>query len=506
MDYTHYAPHGYCIAWDQKLLWTFVIGNLLVALSYVTIPVGLLIVVRRRRDLKHNWIVALFAAFIFCCAITHSVKIWTFWHPDYWIEAIADGVTGLVSVASAIALFKLIPVLVMIPHREEFEATERKLNEAQKERHKYEALLRKKIIAQSIPIPVWTCDANGDCNFINDRWLAYTGSTLEDNLGRGWSKFIAPDDLEGVSAAWQSAVASGASEFDYEFRLISKDGEIRRFSSHGVRIDDAEDEDNAIWFGCAIDVEAERAFKETLEELVKERTEELSTVNNELEQFNYIAAHDLREPLRVVRGFSDLLKETAGPELSGESLQYLEFIDQSVVRMQQLIDSLLQLSRIGRSKTEFTKVNARDCVDAALVNLSAQIEQRGCTIKIAENLPILYGNESQLVQVFQNLISNAVKFSREEQGFIEIESSVDGDLAVISIKDKGIGIEAEFLERVFVPFQRLHSREEYDGSGIGLSIVKKIVELHNGSIQVQSKKGEGSTFSVRFKLWKEDNN
>lgn len=503
MDYTHYAPHGYCIAWDQKLLWTFVIGNLLVALSYVTIPVGLLIVVRRRRDLKHNWIVALFAAFIFCCAITHSVKIWTFWHPDYWIEAIADGVTGLVSVASAIALFKLIPVLVMIPHREEFEATERKLDEARKERHKYEALLRKKKIAQSIPIPVWTCDANGDCNFINDRWLAYTGSTLEDNLGRGWSKFIAPDDLEGVSAAWQSAVASGASEFDYEFRLISKDGELRRFSSHGVRIDDAEDEDNAIWFGCAIDVEAERAFKETLEELVKERTEELTAVNNELEQFNYIAAHDLREPLRVVRGFSDLLRDSVGPELSGESLQYLEFIDQSVVRMQQLIDSLLQLSRIGRSKTEFTKVNARDCIDAALENLSAQIEQRGCTIKIAENLPILYGNESQLVQVFQNLISNAVKFSREEQGVIEIESSVDGDLAVISIKDNGIGIEEQFIERVFVPFQRLHSREEYDGSGIGLSIVKKIVELHRGRIKVESKKGEGSTFSVLLKIWKE---
>lgn len=503
MDFTHYAPHGYCIAWDQKLLWTFVIGNLLVALSYVSIPVGLLIVVRRRRDLKHNWIVALFAAFIFCCAITHLVKIWTFWHPDHWIEAIADGVTGLVSVASAIALFKLIPVIVEIPHQEELEATERKLDEAQKERHKYEALLRKKIIAQSIPIPVWTCDANGDCNFINDRWLAYTGSTLEDNLGRGWSKYIAPDDLEGVSTAWQNAVNSGDSEFDYEFRLISKDGELRRFSSHGVRIDDAEDEDNAIWFGCAIDVEAERVFKETLEELVQERTEELTAVNNELEQFNYIAAHDLREPLRVVRGFSDLLKESAGPELSGESLQFLEFIDQSVARMQQLIDSLLQLSRIGRSRTEFTRVDLRECIDSALDNLSAQIEQRGCRIELADELPVLYGNESQLGQVFQNLISNAVKFSSKEDGVIEVYSSIDGDFAVISVKDNGIGIESEFLDRVFVPFQRLHSREEYEGSGIGLSIVKKVVELHKGTVSIESKKGEGSIFSVRLKIWKD---
>lgn len=406
---------------------------------------------------------------------------------------------------SAIALFKLIPALIKIPHQEQLEATERKLDEVQKERHKYEALLRKKKIAQSIPIPVWTCDVNGDCNFINDRWLAYTGSTLEDNLGRGWSQFIAPSDLEGVSAAWQNAVNSGSSEFDYEFRLIGKNGELRRFASHGVRIDDVEDEDNAIWFGCAIDVEDERAFKETLEELVQERTEELTAVNYELEQFNYIAAHDLREPLRVVRGFSDLLKESAGAELSGESLQFLEFIDQSVVRMQQLIDSLLQLSRIGRSKTEFTKVDVRECIDAALENLSAQIEQRGCHIEIADDMPVIYGNESQLVQVFQNLISNAAKFSRKEDGAIEILSAIDGDQAVISIKDNGIGIEEEFIERVFVPFQRLHSREEYEGSGIGLSIVRKIVELHKGSIEVQSKKGEGSTFSVRFKLWKEAN-
>lgn len=199
------------------------------------------------------------------------------------------------------------------------------------------------------------------------------------------------------------------------------------------------------------------------------------------------------------------MKESAGAELSGESLQFLEFIDQSVVRMQQLIDSLLQLSRIGRSKTEFTKVDVRECIDAALENLSAQIEQRGCHIEIADDMPVIYGNESQLVQVFQNLISNAAKFSRKEDGAIEILSAIDGDQAVISIKDNGIGIEEEFIERVFVPFQRLHSREEYEGSGIGLSIVRKIVELHKGSIEVQSKKGEGSTFSVRFKLWKEAN-
>ncbi|MCA9815228.1 MAG: PAS domain-containing protein [Cyanobacteria bacterium HKST-UBA01] len=501
MDFSHYAPHGYCIAWDQKLLWIFVLGNILVAVSYMAIPVGLMMVAKRRRDIKHQGLVGLFAAFIFCCAVTHIIKIWTFWHPDYWLEAIADLITGLVSLSTAITLFKLVPVLVRIPHQDEFEEAERKLSEAERERHRFEALLRKRKIAQSLPIPIWTCDASGDLNFINDRWLEKTGSGLDDNLGRGWAKYIAPDDLEGLSKAWQEAVSSNASEFDYEFRLICKDGSLRRFASHGVRIEDSEDEDNTIWFGCAIDVEDERIFKENLEQLVLERTEDLTALNQELEQFNYVAAHDLREPLRVVRGFSDLLKESSGNELSGESLQFLEFIDQSVTRMQQLIDSLLQLSRLGRTRFDSVRVDTRSCIETALENLHAQIEQQGCRIEVAGEFPPVAGNESQLVQVFQNLISNAVKFTIADTGLVQIDAFEEGEFVVIRVKDNGIGIEDEFKEKIFLPFQRLHSREQYEGSGIGLSIVKKIVDLHRGSIRLESAGEGGCTFFLKLKAF-----
>ncbi len=509
MDFSHYAPHGYCIAWDPNLLWTFVAGNLLVAISYLTIPAGLLIVVRKRKDIKHRALVGLFAAFIFCCALTHLIKIWTFWYPHYWAEAIVDAITGVVSLITALVFFRLVPTLVKIPSAEKFEETSRKLTEIEKERLQLEMLHERskgfEKIASSIPVPVWTCDNEGKCDFINERWLERTGSRLEDNLGYGWKAYIDERDSENTFKAWREAVESGADQFEYEFHLKIKDGTSRRYLSRGVRLEPDKSGANTIWFGCAVDVEDQRLSEEKLEQLVSQRTEEISALNEdltlmneELEQFNYVAAHDLREPLRVVRGFSDLLVEAASKDLDEESKEYLDFIDQAVDRMQVLIDSLLQLSRLGRGKVEFDVIEPRACIDIAMENLSMQ-EEGASEQVVVEAIPPVLGNQGQLIQLFQNLISNAIKFSDGANRSVVISSTTQDGNVIISVKDNGIGIAPEFKDKVFLPFQRLHSREEYDGSGIGLSIVKKIVDLHKGELWLESEIGEGTTVFVKLK-------
>ncbi len=224
------------------------------------------------------------------------------------------------------------------------------------------------------------------------------------------------------------------------------------------------------------------------------RNAELARSNLELEQFAYVASHDLQEPLRKVISFCQLLQQRYQGQLDDRADQYIEFAVDGARRMQVLIQDLLAFSRIGRTSEGFVAVDLDECVDAALSRLAWAIDETAARIHVGE-LPEVTGDPGLLTTVFQNLVGNSLKFRSEATPDISIEAERDGDMWQCSVSDNGIGIEARFADRIFVIFQRLHSHEAYDGSGIGLAQCKKIVEFHGGRIFLDTEYRTGTRIS-----------
>jgi signal transduction histidine kinase len=237
-----------------------------------------------------------------------------------------------------------------------------------------------------------------------------------------------------------------------------------------------------------------RALREKrLREEHRKSQEELARSNRDLEQFAYVASHDLQEPLRMVATYTQLLAERYQGKLDVNADKYIHYAVDGALRMQTLVQDLLAFSRVGRQGNDFKLVDCNEIVQAALKNLHASIHESGAEI-VCGDLPLLVGDSSQLAQLLQNLIGNAIKFRGSERPMIRVNAEQQGRDWVFSVADNGIGIAEEYADVVFVIFKRLHGREEYPGSGIGLAICKKIVEQHGGRIWVESQLGRGSSF------------
>jgi PAS domain S-box-containing protein len=224
------------------------------------------------------------------------------------------------------------------------------------------------------------------------------------------------------------------------------------------------------------------------------RAAELERSNAELEQFAYVASHDLAEPLRSIAGFTQLLERRYADTLDQEGADFMKFIVEGVSRMQALIDDLLVYSRVGRGEQPTGPVDIGDVVEQALHGLAVQIEEAGAKVTVGE-LPVVEGNQRELGQLFGNLLSNAIKFRGDRAPEVEVSAGACDGGWRFTVSDNGIGIEDRHAERIFKMFQRLHARDEYAGTGIGLALCRKVVEGHGGRIGVESAPGEGSTFT-----------
>jgi PAS domain S-box-containing protein len=238
--------------------------------------------------------------------------------------------------------------------------------------------------------------------------------------------------------------------------------------------------------------QAEAGLREAHEELSR-RAQDLVRSNAELQQFAYVASHDLQEPLRMISSYTQLLMRRYGKLFDADAKEFMDFIVDGAARMKQLIEDLLAYSRVGTRGRGLAPTGAQGALDQALANLRASIEATGATVTY-DALPTVHADESQLVQLFQNLVGNALKFKGAEAPRIHVAARDEGAEVVLSVRDNGIGIDPQYFERIFVIFQRLHSKAEYDGTGIGLAICKKIVDRHGGRIWVESQPGRGSTF------------
>jgi signal transduction histidine kinase len=243
----------------------------------------------------------------------------------------------------------------------------------------------------------------------------------------------------------------------------------------------------------ALHEQAVQRQRRQAEEQLGRKLDELARSNQELEQFAYVASHDLQEPLRMVAAYTQLLAEKYRGKLDEQADKYIAYAVDGATRMQTLIRDLLRFSRAGRGEPNLQNTDCSKVVEQALAQLFAAIRESGAVVDCG-SLPQLVADGSQLVQVFQNLIGNAIKFHGEEKPVVRIAAERQGNDWMFTVADNGIGLAPEDISAIFVIFKRLHTRTEYSGNGIGLSICKKIVERHGGKIWVESAPGQGSTF------------
>jgi PAS domain S-box-containing protein len=339
------------------------------------------------------------------------------------------------------------------------------------------------------PVMMWMLDSHHKPIMFNETWLDFMGHTLEQELAYEWDSLkIHPEDKEPVMSQYYEAINHKKS-FDQEYRLLRHDGVYRWIREVGV----PHHENNTYkgFIGICLDVTQRK-----MDELkLHNYTQELERSNIELEQFAYIASHDLQEPLRMVSSYTQLLERRYKDKLDDDANEFIGYAVDGANRMQTLIQDLLAYSRVGKNKQILKRLELDPLIKNIILGLKLAIEESNVQINLPESFPQIMADQSQIQQLFQNLILNAIKYRAEERKCeININYQKVDKMWQFSIQDNGIGIETKYFERIFVIFKRLHSREKYSGTGIGLAVCKRIVEGHGGELWLESTFGSGSTF------------
>lgn len=359
---------------------------------------------------------------------------------------------------------------------------------------------RYRSLATAMSEMVWTSNAKGNSLRVEPPLETFTGLPDAELVGSGWLQAVHPDDRARAEETWASAVAT-SEPYECEFRLRRFDGEWRDIHSRGIPIL-AENGQIQEWTGVGVDVTVRKRSEERihrlndeLEQRVRDRTAELQAANKELEAFSYSVSHDLRAPLRAIDGFSRILLADFAEQLPAEAQEYLRDIRNSSRVMGQLVDDLLRFSRLGRQPVRKQRISPSELVKRCIDELRHLWQTRTVDIQLAE-LSDCWADPGLIKQVWMNLISNALKYSsKRETAIIEIGCSPDesGD-RLFFVRDNGVGFDMRYIHKLFGVFQRLHRVEDYEGTGVGLATVQRIVQRHGGRVWAEAEPNVGATF------------
>jgi len=338
-----------------------------------------------------------------------------------------------------------------------------------------------------MPLLVWTALPDGKVDYFNKRREEIYEQAEKDGY---WNlrNFVHPDDMFEILKTRTHKVEPGV-DFQVENRFKMKDGSYRWHLSQGKAI---RDEKGALvrWIGTATDIhDLKMAEQES-----KRRNELLEHANRELESFSYSVSHDLRAPLRAINGYATMLMKTAGYKFDEEEKRKFDLIVSNATKMNKLIDDLLAFSRVSRAELHRNRIDMNKVAQAAweqqlILNPDINVDFK------MHSLPDTFGDESLMLQVFHNFLSNAVKFTRRrKEPVIEVGGKSNRSEEIYYVKDNGAGFNMNYRHKLFGVFQRLHSESEYEGTGVGLAIVQRIIHRHGGRVWAEGKVGKGATF------------
>jgi PAS domain S-box-containing protein len=325
-------------------------------------------------------------------------------------------------------------------------------------------------------------DVDGYFRRLNPAFERTLGYRQAELMEKPFLHFVHPDDLADTERVLRQ-LEEGEKTMGFENRYICKDGSVRWF------LWAAAPGPNRLVYATARDITERKHAEEEL----RRTASDLARSNAELEQFAYLASHDLQEPLRAVAGCAQILERKYHEQLNSQGAELIRFIVEGASRMKALITDLLAYSRVGRSGKEMRMFQSEASFVAALANLRSSIEEKSARITHT-HLPEVYGDALLLTQLFQNLLGNALKFCTDRVPEVHVSAIHQASEWLFSVRDNGIGIDPQYFDRIFGVFQRLHTRREFEGTGIGLAVCKKIVECHGGKISVESAPGQGTTF------------
>ena len=351
---------------------------------------------------------------------------------------------------------------------------EEALRDAEKARERF------RFMAESMPQKIFTALPTGEVDYFNRQWMEFTGVSFEQLKGWNWTRFIHPDDVEENILAWRHSMNTGQ-PFHFQHRFRRADGAWRWHLSRAQAMRDFEN-NISMWIGSNTDIHEQ-----------KEKEEELQRANDDLQQFAYSASHDLQEPIRNVAVYSEIVSRRYHKLLDADGRQFLEFLTEGGRRLATLVDDLLAYTRAGVLEADTSRIDSAAVLRHSLSNLSEAIRESAAIVTF-DPLPQVYIGEAHLQQLFQNLIGNALKYRGDEAPRIHISAARQGSGWRFSVRDNGIGIDAQYREKIFGVFKRLHHDRKYSGTGIGLAICQRVIDRYGGRIWVESTPGRGSTF------------
>ena len=525
-----FMPHGHCFMWRPEVLWLHVGSDAVIALAYFSIPAALLSLLLKKRNLEYHWVFFLFAAFIFACGMTHAMGIWTMWNATYRLEGVIKFGTGLVSIATAIALWPLIPKVVALPTPAQLRVVNEQLQREIVERQQAEAALlvardtleqrvqertaalekanlqlqnemarrqqteeRFHLAVEAAPNAMVMVDIGGKINLVNARTEEMFGYRREELLGRSVEKLVPkrfrsqhPDHRAHFFSQPQARPMGG----DRSLFALHKDG--HEFPVE-IGLNPIQTANGILVLSAIIDISERKQAEEALQRA--NRTLQLKNV--EMEQFVYTVSHDLKSPLVTCKGYVGMLREDLQAGALDEVEDSLDRINRATEHMGQLIEDLLQFSRIGRVKNTVERIDMDQLVAEVVDRFRPQLEERPIRISVEPDLPPMQADREAVFRVFDNLISNAFKYGQGTADTkIQIGSTTVGDEIRFFVKDNGPGIAAEYQKQIFGLFQRLDTTRE--GTGIGLAVVAKTMQVHQGRAWVESAPGQGATFWLAF--------
>ena len=503
---TSLMAHGFCFAWQPGLVWLHVISDLFTGLAYFSIPVAMFYFLFKRRDLPFYGMFLLFALFIFSCGTTHFLAAYTIFVPAYWSEGVVKAVTAAISVVSAVLFIPLIPKAIAMPSltralaenqqlNRELQATVAELREktAAVENANRELLLsegRFRAVFEQAPAGVAMVATDGRWLLVNRKLCDLLGYSMEQLSGRSVQQTTHPDDQPATRELLQRTLSGEISSYAVEERLLRSDESLVNVSMTSSLV---RDHNGAPAYFIAIieDISARKLADAERELLISQLQEKTA----ELERFIYTVSHDLKSPLITISGFIGFLQEDFIAQDAGRFASSVNRISLAAERMKQLLDELLELSRIGRQAAPLERVSLGSLIEEAIEVISGRITGAQALIEVAQGLPEVTVDRTRMLQVLENLIDNAVKFAagHGEQPRVWIGMRPGGAGPVFLVRDNGIGIRKDYATKVFDLFEKLDPRSS--GTGVGLAITKRIIEVHGGRIWVESEgEGLGSTF------------